>query len=65
MLIVETKRVGYDGKYALIVPDHAAGKRNRFTVYLIPASPSGKVLIVGRELTLGYSKQFAKKLLEQ
>ena len=65
MLIIEKRRVGYDGKYALIVPDHAAGKPNRFTVYLIPSSPSRKVRVVGQELTLGVSKRIAKHHLDK
>ena len=54
-VIVSTRRVGYDGHYFLIVPDHASGRRKRFTVYRVPASPSRRVNIVGRELTLGYA----------
>jgi hypothetical protein len=38
--------------YFLIVPDHASGRRSRYTVYIIPASPSGRVRVVGRELPL-------------
>ena len=64
-MIVETKRVWYDGKYALIVPDNAAGKSKRFTVYLIPASPSRSVRIVGRELPLGLSKKIARYHLKK
>ena len=51
-VIVSTRRVGYDGHYFLIVPDHASGRRKRFTVYRVPASAS-RVKIVGRELSLG------------
>ncbi len=53
------RRVGYDGHYFLIVPDHAAGKRNRFTVYKIPSSPSRRIKVVGRELTLAHARRIA------
>jgi len=56
-----TQRVGYDGCYYLFVPDHAAGRRNRFTVYRIPASPSRRIKIVGRELPLGYAKKYVER----
>jgi len=64
ILLETTKRVGYYGGYYLIVPDHAAGRRNRFTVYRIPTSGgigySGGVKVIGRELPLGYSRKLAK-----
>jgi hypothetical protein len=50
VVIVETRRVGYEGRYYLIVPDHASGRRNRYTVYQVPSSPSRRVKVVGREL---------------
>jgi len=54
------KRVGYRGDYYLIVPDHAAGRRNRFTVYRIPSSPSRRTRILGRELTWAHCMRIAK-----
>lgn len=51
--------------YALIVPDHAAGKRHRYTVYRIPAAPSRRVKIVGRELPLSDARTVAKKALQR
>lgn len=57
-----TKRVGYSGCYYLVVPDHAAGRRNRFTVYRVPSSPAGRVKVVGRELPLGYARKYIKEL---
>lgn len=62
-VIVSTRRVGYDGHYFFIVPDHASGRRNRFTIYRVPASPSRRVKIVGRELSLGYAVEYAHKKL--
>jgi hypothetical protein len=58
-VIITTKRVGYDGSYCLIVPDHAAGNPNRYTVYKIPASPSRRTKIIGRELPLSCAKKIA------
>lgn len=60
-LLQETKRVGYDGCYILIVPDHGSGHRNRFTVYRVPASPSRPIKIIGFELPLGFAKKIARK----
>jgi hypothetical protein len=61
-LVSITHRCGYYGPgYFLIVPDHAAGKRRRFTLYHIPTSPSRRVRILGRELTLGYCQQLARR----
>ena len=62
IVLKEVKRVGYYGSYCLIVPDHAAGRRNRFTVYRIPASPSRRVKVIGRELSLGYAQLVASGL---
>lgn len=63
-LTLETnKRIGYEGCYFLIVPDHAAGKRNRFTLYRVPTAPrvakSGGVKVLGRELTLAHCRRLA------
>jgi len=60
-LLETTKRVGYKGSYYLIVPDHAAGRRNRFTVYRIPAAPSQRIRVVGRELPLGRARRIARE----
>lgn len=69
LLLETTKRVGYEGRYYLIVPDHAAGRRNRFTVYRIPTSggigTSGGVKVIGRELPLGYSRKLVKQDAER
>lgn len=64
-LIFTKTRVGYYGHYYLIVPDHAAGMRNRFTVYRIPASPSRRIKVVGRELTLGHAKRVVEQLTQK
>ena len=58
--IVETKRVGYNGYYYLIVPDHASGHRARYTVYRIPGSPSRRTIIIGRELPLAHARRLIK-----
>jgi hypothetical protein len=45
--------LGMNGQYYyLIVPDMAAGRKFRFTVYRIPSSPSRRVKIIGRELDM-------------
>jgi hypothetical protein len=62
LLIEERHRVGYAGQYVLIVPDHAAGRRGRYTVYLIPSSPSRDTQVLGRELPLGQARRIARKL---
>lgn len=54
-------RIGYDNHYCLIVPDHAAGMRNRFTVYRIPSCPGKRIRIIGRELPLGFARKIAAK----
>ena len=59
--IIVKKRVGYDGSYFLIIPDHAAGLPNRYTVYRVPASPSRRIKIVGRELDLKTANKIALK----
>lgn len=55
--------VGYNGHYCAIVPDHAAGRRARYTVYRLPASPARRVRIVGRELTWAHAIKVAKATL--
>lgn len=64
-ILSTTRRVGYRGHYYLIVPDHAAGHRGRYTVYKIPGSPSGLTKVVGRELPLGYARRLVKRLEEE
>jgi hypothetical protein len=60
-IIIKKKKVGYDGRYYLIIPDHAAGRSNVYTVYKIPSSPSREVEIIGRELDLKLAKEIARK----
>lgn len=55
------KRIPYHDRYALIVPDMAAGTKGRYTVYSIPSSPSRRVRVIGRELTLGQARRIAGK----
>jgi hypothetical protein len=63
--MIETRsRVGYDGCYYLIVPDHAAGSPNRYTVYKIPASPNRRVRVVGRELPIGFAHRYVRRLVD-
>lgn len=62
VIIAHERRVGYYGVYYVILPDHASGRRRRFTVYKMPASPSRRTKIVGRELTLGYAIRLVKRL---
>lgn len=56
-------RVGYDGSYAVIIPDHAAGRRGRYTVYLFTSHPVWTqwqaVKIIGRELPLTFARKVA------
>ena len=59
-IIIHDRRVGYDRCYYLVVPDHAAGRRHRYTVYRIPSSPARPVRIVGRELSRGYALKIAR-----
>lgn len=60
MSVLETKsRVGYYGKHYLIVPDEAAGKKFRYTVYEISHSLSYRVRIIGRELDLRTARKLA------
>ena len=49
-----------DEKYFLIIPDHASGRPQRYTVYVIPPSPSGKIKVIGRNLTLTTARLVAK-----
>ena len=59
--LISRRRVGYYGKYIVVIPDHAAGRPRRFTVYLIPASPSRRIHIIGREVTLGTARILKNK----
>lgn len=60
--LMVTQRVSRrDGRYYLIVPDHAAGLPRRYTVYLIPSSPSQPVLVLGRELPINVCKSVIRK----
>lgn len=56
-IIEETHRVGYNGSYYLIIPDHAAGIPGRYTVYKIPSTPAKKIKIIGRSLSLGLARR--------
>lgn len=49
------------GYYFVILPNSAAGKPNRYDIYRIP-SGSGRIKVVGQELTLGFAKRHAKSL---
>jgi hypothetical protein len=63
VVILETlRRVGYEGRYILILPDNTAGKPHRYSVYLLPSSPSRPVQIVGRELNLPLARRIARQV---
>lgn len=59
--IVSGFKVGTFGHYNLIVRDTGSGMPNRYTVYRIPSSPSGRVRIIGRELPLKFAKKLASE----
>lgn len=61
-LIEEQTKIPYEGFYYLIVPDAAAGKKGRYSVYRIPSSPSRRIKVVGRELSLSNARQVVEKL---
>jgi len=62
--VLETKsRVGYYGKHYLIVPDEAAGKKFRYTVYEIPSSPSRRIRVLGREIDLRTARKLVRLAL--
>lgn len=62
LVIEEQSMVGYEGCYALIVPDHASGRVDqRYSVYLIPSSPSRPTIVIGRELSLDSARNIAGK----
>ena len=59
--IAEIKtRIGYDEYYFLIVPDVAAGKKHRYTMYRVPSSHSRSIKVVARECTLQDCRLIAK-----
>lgn len=59
-MILETKeRLHPSDFHCVIVPDQAAGRRARYTVYRIPTDPSQKIKIVGRELPLTDARKIA------
>lgn len=65
-IVAITHRCGYHGPgYFLIVPDHAAGRKPRYTLYHVPTSPSRRVRILGRELTLGHCQRIAREALKK
>lgn len=59
-LVSITHRCGYHGSG---VPDHAAGKKARYTLYHVPTSPSRRIRVLGRELTLGRCRRIARQKL--
>lgn len=63
MNIIEyTHRINYDDCYILILPDMAAGRKSRYTVYKIPSSDgSKKIKIIGRELDIRTARKIAKE----
>lgn len=61
MSIIEWKyRIKYNDYYILILPDIAAGKTPRYTVYKIPSSPAKRIKIIGRELDIRTARFIAK-----
>ena len=69
VVIVEQATASLDGCYAVIVKDPAACKKNRYTVYELPASPPvsnrSNTKVIGRELNLRLAKKTAKIGLDQ
>lgn len=64
-LYISKTIVGYDGCHYVIVPDEAAGRRQRFTLYRLPSSPSRRVRVLGRELRLGSCMGIVRKAMQQ
>jgi len=61
-IVVETKqRIALTSYYAMIVPDNAAGQPRRYTVYLIPSSPTRRPHVIGQELPLRLARQIAAR----
>lgn len=64
VIIEEHKRINYFGSYILILPDIAAGRKRRYSVYVMPTSPDStrfKPKIIGRELTIGHARKIASE----
>lgn len=61
---VLTKKIDRADAYFMIVPDNAAGLPNRFTLYRIPSSPSGRMKILGRELPLAHCRRIVRENLK-
>ncbi len=62
MNIIEwTHRINYNDFYILIIPNMAAGKKSRYTVYKIPSSEGKRIEIIGRELDIRTARKIAKK----
>jgi hypothetical protein len=57
VILAEVQRVGYHGLYFVVLPDNAAGKKNRYTAYQFASSPSRSPKIVGRELPMADCKR--------
>lgn len=55
-VVVVIERIDYDDFYFFIVPDIAAGRQDRYTIYRVPSSPSRGVKIIGRELPLEHAR---------
>ena len=62
MNIIEwTHRINYNDFSILIIPNMAAGKKSRYTVYKIPSSEGKRIEIIGRELDIRTARKIAKK----
>lgn len=60
-LLIATQPVGYFGRRPVVVLDEAAGRPQRYTVYSLPASPSRRVRVIGRELSLNDAVRIASR----
>lgn len=55
---------GYYGTGSvLITRDYAPSRKNRYSVFYIPSSPSKRIKIIGRELPLGLARKIANNYL--
>ncbi len=62
MNIIEWKhRINYNDCYILIIPNMAAGHKNRYSVYKISSSENKKPEIIGRELDIQTARKIASK----
>lgn len=62
MNIIEWKhRINYNDCYILIIPNMAAGHKNRYTVYKISSSEIKKPKIIGRELDIRTARKIASE----